>query len=198
MIHNLSQRTPEWRLIRLGKITGSKMKTIFSSNNLPLIYELIAEEISQTFDDTFISSAMQRGIDLEPLALDEYQKATGIKIESLGFITSDQYPFIGCSPDGVTADLLHAIEIKCPDTKNHVAYLATRQLPKEYFYQALCYFIAIESLQTLDFVSYDPRFNIKPLHLITITRAEMELSTHLPEILKFRDKWLKYYQQICF
>ena len=102
MIHNLTQRTAEWRQIRLGKITGSKMKTIFSSNNLPLIYELIAEEISQTFEDTFISNAMQRGIDLEPLALEEYQKATGRKIESLGFITSDQYPFIGCSPDGVT------------------------------------------------------------------------------------------------
>ncbi|KAF0128235.1 MAG: exo [Bacteroidetes bacterium] len=198
MIHNLTQRTSAWHQIRLGKVTGSRMKTIFSSNNLPLIYELIAEEISQSWDETYVSAAMQRGIDLEPLAREAYCYTTGREIHDFGFITSDELPYIGVSPDGATSDLTHAIEIKCPDTKNHVAYLATRQLPKEYQYQALTYFIAIPQLQSLDFVSYDPRFSIKALHILTITREEMQLPTHLPEILKFREKWLKYLRQICF
>jgi putative phage-type endonuclease len=198
MTHNIPQRSHAWHQIRLGKITGSRMKAIFSSNNLPLVYELIAEEVSQTWDDTYVSQAMQRGIDLEPLAIEAYTKATGKEIIQVGFITSDQHPFIGCSPDGVAPDFTHAIEIKCPDTKNHVGYIASKQLPKEYHYQALSYFLAIETLQTLDFVSFDPRFSIKPLHILTITREQMQLENTLPEILRFREKWLKYYHQICF
>ena len=198
MIHTLTQRSPEWHQIRLGKITGSRMKAVFSSNNLPLIYELIAEEITQTWEETWVSPAMQRGTDLEPLALEAYQLRSGIEMSSVGFITSDQYPWIGVSPDGITADLTHAVEIKCPDTKNHVAFLATKQVPKEYYYQAITYFLANDKLQTLDFLSFDPRFTIKPLHYLTLRRTEMNLSEHLPEILKFREKWLKYYYQICF
>lgn len=198
MIHNIPQRSHEWHRLRLAKITGSRMKSIFSANNLPLVYELIAEEITQSWDETYVSQAMQRGIDLEPLALETYAALTGKQILQLGFITSDQYPYIGCSPDGISPDFSHAVEIKCPDTKNHVAYIAGKQLSKEYHYQALSYFLAIETLQTLDFVSFDPRFSIRPIHILTITRSDMQLEATLPEILKFREKWLKYHQQICF
>lgn len=198
MIHNIQQRTHEWQLIRLGKLTGSKIKGVFASNNLPVIDQLIAEEISQTYEDDFISDRMQRGLDLEPLARKEYMAATGINLIEAGFITSDRYPWIGCSPDGVSPDLTHAVEIKCPDTKTHVGYIRAKELPKEYYYQAVSYFLAIEALQSLDFVSFDPRFAIRPLHFITITRPQMKLDDILPELIRFREKWLNYYDQITF
>jgi putative phage-type endonuclease len=198
MIHNIQQRTHAWHMLRLGKLTGSKIKGVFSANNLAVIDQLIAEEISQTYDDEFVSSKMQRGIDLEPMARTEYQNLTGMNLIEVGFITSDQHPWIGCSPDGVTPDLTHAVEIKCPDTKTHVGYIRSKQLPKEYYYQAITYFLAIEPLQSLAFTSFDPRFTIRPLHYIIIDRKQMNLSAILPPLLKFREKWLQYYHQICF
>lgn len=38
----------------------------------------------------------------EPLALKEYKKATGCRVEQYGLIVSKEKPWLACSPDGVT------------------------------------------------------------------------------------------------
>ncbi len=43
IVSELAQGSYDWLLIRKGKITGSRAKEVFKSNNLPLIDELIAE-----------------------------------------------------------------------------------------------------------------------------------------------------------
>jgi hypothetical protein len=50
----------------------------------------------------------------------------------------------------------------------------------------------------VDFVSFDPRVKLKPLHVLTISRADLELDQIEIELRKFCEKWAKYYDQITF
>ena len=40
---DVKQRTPEWLKLRLGKITGTRLKEVFKKDDLPLIDTMIAE-----------------------------------------------------------------------------------------------------------------------------------------------------------
>ena len=66
IIHNCDQGSHEWHQLRLGKLTGSRLKKMFAKDNLSLIDELIAEEeVGMIDDDDFVSEEMQRGIDMD-------------------------------------------------------------------------------------------------------------------------------------
>ena len=52
------------------------------------------------YEEGFTSEAMQRGIDLEPLAIEEVTKETGIIFKDAGWIGRNDYH--GHSPDGIS------------------------------------------------------------------------------------------------
>lgn len=202
-IHNVKQGTPEWKLLRKGKITGTRLKDVFKADNLGLVDELIAELISDEVEEEFINKAMQRGMDLEPVARMMYEDKAGIKVDEIGFAISNEFTFLGLSPDGlITIDGKYksAIEIKCPNTATHVRYIRMNKIPNEYKYQVLNYFLVCQDLLSLDFVSYDDRFTAKPMHIITITREEQsaEIESAKVELKKFWTKFEKYYKQVIF
>ena len=57
LVKDLEQRTDEWRAIRKGSIGGTRVKSVFAKNNLPLIDELIAERHSDTIEENFVKSS---------------------------------------------------------------------------------------------------------------------------------------------
>lgn len=195
---NLEQRSPEWFKARLGKITGTRLKEIFKADNLPLIDEMIAEIISEQFEDNYVNSSMQRGIDLEPIVKEYYELLKEIKIINIGFCLSEENDYLGLSPDGFTKDRKGAIEIKCPSTKNHVKYIRMNQIPNDYKHQCYCYFLVNKSLEWLDFISFDDRFKSKIMFIHRINRSEIleELEKTEAELNKFILKFEKYYKQI--
>lgn len=194
----VEQGSQEWLKMRLGKITGTRLKEVFKSDNLSLVDELTAEIISEVIEENFVNHAMQRGKDLEPIVRDLYTQVTGIEIEEIGFCLSEENDFLALSPDGFTPDRKGAIEIKCPSTKIHVKYIRQDQLPNEYKYQVYNYFLVNQDLEYLDFVSFDDRFKIKPMYVKRITREEIqtELYHTNAELEKFCTKFLKYYEKI--
>lgn len=200
IIHNFEQDSPEWHEMRAGKITGTRLGEIFKSNNLSLMDELIAE--FQTGECEYVppNFAMRRGKELEPEAREAYEEVTGIKLIQVGFIQNSEYPFLGISPDGLSEDHTHGVEFKCPSTKKHVQYIRQKQVPGEYKYQVLAFFINNEKLITHDFVSYDPRFTAKPIFIHRTTREEIqkELTESLAEVVKFWDKTQSYYKEIIW
>ncbi len=198
---NVSQGSSEWFMARMNKITSSRMKDVLKPDNLGLVDEMIAEKVTNVPDiPDFISDDMQRGSDLEPVARDEYIKKTGIEIEEVGFCISDKYDWLGLSPDGFTPDRKGGIEIKCPKTKTHVKYVRQGQIPNEYRPQTLEYFLVNEKLEWLDFISFDPRFKVKPLFIHRITREEItdQLEDTMNALIKFNEKLIKYYKQVTF
>jgi hypothetical protein len=207
-IYDVKQGTPEWLALRVGKLTGSKLKDVMMKDNLGLIDEMIAESGCGFFETSFVSYDMQVGIEREPIARELYSAHTGNIVNEVGFIVSDKHDFIGCSPDGIIYNDLNpgnertygALEIKCPRPKTHCKYIRMNCIPNEYKYQVMNYFLCVEELEWLDFVSFNPDFKPQPLFIFRIYRSELkdELISLEADILKFWDKLNKYKSQILF
>jgi hypothetical protein len=112
--------------------------------------------------DKFVNQAMQWGIEKEPEAKAAYETATGRIIQDVGFIDHPRIQFCGASPDGFVDDGL--IEIKCPTTATHVAWILDGGIPEEHKAQMTLQ-AAVTGRSWVDFVSYDPRMP-KPQQLL--------------------------------
>lgn len=195
---NVEQRTPEWIEYRLGKITGTRLKEVLKSDNLPLVYEMIAEVVSKQIEEIPVNRAMQRGVDLEPVVRQLYQEKHNEIIEEVGFCLSDENDYLALSPDGFTLDRKGAIEIKCPSTKTHVKYILDDKIPTEYLPQVCMYFMVNTELEWLDFITYDDRFTDLPMYVIHITKEELsdKIFEFKTKIDKFTEKFEKYYSKL--
>jgi hypothetical protein len=198
---DMVQGTEEWKRLRLGKVTGTRLKDLMAKDNLPLIDQLIAESVSGQIPEVYVNAAMQWGIDNEPDARMAYELETNRTIEQVAFIVSDKYDWLGMSPDGlqrIDGKYRHGIEIKCPNTANHVKCIRQNQVPNEYKYQVYSMFLINPFLDTHDFISYDSRFDVRPLHIVRTKREDIvnELIEIENVLVKFHKKYLEYYQQI--
>lgn len=195
---NVEQGSKEWLKMRLGKITGTRLKEVFKSDNLSLIDEMIAEIDSEEIEENYVSKEMQRGKDLEPLVRNIYSQVKSINIDEVGFCLSESDDYSALSPDGFTQDRKGAIEIKIPSTKTHVKYIRQNQIPNEYKYQVYQYFLVNEKLEWLDFISFDERFKSMQMFIKRVNREEIkeELEKTRIELNKFITKFEKYYATI--
>lgn len=173
----MDQRTPEWYAARLGKATASriadivaKTKTGYGATRENYKMELALERITKAQAPSFTNAAMQWGIDMEPAARSAYETTTGNFVTEVGMIDHPTIGMSGASPDGyVGEDGL--IEIKCPESKQHLKNLSTRKPDTKYIYQ-MQWQMACTGRKWCDFVSYDPRF---PDHLqLLIVRVERD------------------------
>ena len=167
----MEQRSEKWHQARRCKATGSNFNILMAKRGLGKTAEtyaqsLIADEIQDTFEEQFTSKAMQNGIDLEPTAIQRYELETLNTITGVGFLTKGD--FIGCSPDGLVANI-GGIEVKCPSRDKHISNLLSENCPAEY-YDQIQGLIYIANLEWVDFVSYNPHF--KEQFQIKIIRVE--------------------------
>ncbi len=202
-IHECKQGSAEWKALRLGMITGTRLKDVFKPDNLSVVDDLIAERISDAIEDSYVNDAMKRGVELEPIARMEYELKTGNQVEQLGFCISNEYNYLGLSPDGlikINGKYKIGIEIKCPNTNTHVRYIRMNKIPNEYKFQILNYFLVCQDLERVDFISFDDRFTVNPMHIITIKRNELsdDILKAKMELEKFWIKFEKYYNQVIF
>lgn len=200
IVHNIEQGSFEWFQLRCGKVTGSSLKDVFKADNLTLMDQLIAEQLTERWDDEgYVSDAMQRGIDLEPVALMTYEEMHSVELIRGGFIQSEKFPMLGYSPDGRVGNI-GGVEVKCPSSKNHIKYLRQNQLPNEYKWQVLGSFIINPSIEWYDFMSFDPRVQQRPVFIYRTHRESIlpELNKAVEDLEKFFTKLEKYKSDILF
>lgn len=162
MSEMIEQRSPEWYAQRLGKVTASriadmlaKTKSGWSTSRANYQAELVIERLTDAPADSYVSAAMQWGIDTEPQAKDAYCFRTDSLIEPAGFVDHPTLPMCGASPDGfVGAEGL--IEIKCPLSATHIETLLEGAVPSRYVLQVQ-WQMACTGRAWCDFVSFDPR-----------------------------------------
>ena len=176
-IHQVEQKTQEWQELRRGKITGTGLKRIVGSKTLRDNYlsEILAERLS--VDDGVDESALDRGERLESTAIEAFESKTGKIVERIGFIDRDDNKFMALSPDGLIQSkgkYTEAVEIKCLSSANHIQAWLENVVPKDYYPQAIQYFIVNDDLETLYFVLYDPRVAVMPMCIIILNRSEIE------------------------
>lgn len=200
------QRTDEWFALRDGLITGSIAKKVKAAGN-GYVYETIAKMTTDRPEkDLSGIEHVDRGIRLEDEARIAYEKESGEKVFEVSFIQNGKY---GLSPDGlVLKDKLpkktkkgvikKVVEIKCPDTNNHIRYIIENKIPAEHKDQIIHAFIVVDDCDEVDFVSYDPKFKLKPLHIINIKRRDLYVDIQTTEISyqKFLQKVDEFYSQI--
>uniref|UniRef100_A0A6H1ZHP0 Putative exonuclease n=1 Tax=viral metagenome TaxID=1070528 RepID=A0A6H1ZHP0_9ZZZZ len=163
----------EWLAARLGKITGSRLKDIIVKRGTGKkigFYELIAERIGLPADG---ENPMDRGHRLEEEAIERFEKMTDKKVDcSLVLWVSDNNENIALSPDGVIGEI-EAVEVKCLSSARHIEAYLTGEIPEEYRYQGLQYFIVNEKLEKLHFCFYDPRLKVKDFFIIEMLRSNL-------------------------
>lgn len=173
-IHESPQGTTEWKQARHGLIGGTTLKDLMSTRKNNFLDTLISEHCEPfTDEESFQSQAMLRGLELEPQARSYASEYLGHDFKEFGLCTIPKLPLNGCSPDGFTEDLKHGIEIKCPSAHVHVKYIRNNEIPPEYFWQCVNYFLINEALETLFFVSYRPENSITPFFFKEIKREEV-------------------------
>ena len=148
-IHKMAQGTPEWLAIRAGRATASEVGTLVVHSRKKgevwtpsegkgvdtyLSKKLAEWWLGRPLEFTGKTSAMDRGTVLEDDALPKFELETGLTLERVGFITTDDGLF-GFSPDSMVVGQIEGVECKAPLPQTHVKYLIGGCLPDEYFAQ---------------------------------------------------------------
>ena len=189
--YEIIQRTDAWHNIKHGKIGGTRSAGLFVKSDT-LAIEL-ASEISEEWEqeDSFVNSAMQRGIDLEPLAIEQLEIYTSLKFNQVGWIQSTDNPMLGISPDGITECETIQCEIKCPSRKKHFENCLNNGIDKEYLPQLIHAFTVNNKLIRMVFCSFRPEALV-PLSVRELTRESIvDLGTVAKPNLKTINEWVE-------
>lgn len=167
-------KTDDWYLNRLGKVTGSNFSKFIVKDRKGgytlsggkvaenLIYKIAWErlltsgQISSGLGRLNVhSKEMEHGNTYEAMALEVFEQRTGLKVEyNYKFVELDEY--IGGTPDGYVGNNA-IIEVKCPwNGGNHLRSLLTKEIYNEdYIYQIQGY-LWMTGRDLCYFVTYDP------------------------------------------
>jgi putative phage-type endonuclease len=159
------QRTEEWYAARLGKVTASRIADVMSTGAGRKNYmaELVCERLTGRREEGYTNSAMQWGIDTEPLARAMFELETGYTVREVGFIDHPTIPMSGASPDGIVMDgdkNAGLVEFKCPNTATHIDCLESKKIPGKYKLQ-MAWQLMVARQTVCWFVSFDPRLPVR-------------------------------------
>ena len=171
IIKGIEQGSPEWMALRIGKIGGSRVSDVLtegrsgaeSLTKKKYKNELIRERLTGRKLDTYKTPAMQRGIDLEPMARAWYEVKYNTFVDQVAIVLHPSIDGAQCSPDGLVEATNSLIEIKIPNPENHLDNILTGGKQLEQYYDQVQWQLAcMPEKEFCDLVSYDPEM---PDHL---------------------------------
>lgn len=190
------QRSPEWFQARAGKLTGSKASLVTdflksgkeSAGRRDYRLQLVCERLvgkPQEDGEGFVNAAMQRGIDMEPMAFAAYEALTGDMVTRTGFLAHTTHQ-AGCSLDGHVGNFTGIVEIKCPKSATHLGYWRGKSEPPEDHMPQIIHNLWISGAEWCDFLSYDDRFPEQmQTFMVRVKRSEVDLAAYEAAALKF-------------
>ena len=197
----MEQRTEEWFSARLGKVTASrvadvlaKIKSGESASRKNYKMELVVQRLTGKPQESFTNAAMEWGTEQEPFARMAYEAHTGTFVKEEGFVDHPTIEGFGCSPDGLVGDGL--IEIKCPNTANHIETVLENKAPSKYIPQMQCQ-MACTGAKWCDFVSFDPRVpEDLQLFVVRVERDQEYIDSMEVEVKQFLSEVLDLFNQL--
>ena len=195
IIEGLVQNTPEWLMHRIGMVTASRVVDVvtklksgkYSSARDKYLMDVVIERLTGRASETYVSPAMEWGIETEPLAKAAYEIEKDVELTSVGFVTHPTIEWFGCSPDSFVGDE-GLLEAKCPNTSTHLAYLLDGEIPLDYMPQMLGQMACTER-KWCDFVSYDPRLPQKLQFFVRrFHRNDEHIKALEDEVMKFLEE----------
>jgi len=196
------QGTTEWKQLRLGKVTASRISDVMSkgkngesASRKNYRTELVVQRLTGEPGESFTNSAMLHGVDNEPFARAAYEAATSYCVMQVPFVNHLTISNFGCSPDGMISTN-GLIEIKCPNSTTHIEYLLDGKPPTKYVPQMQCQ-MAVTGRKWCDFVSYDPRLpEDLQLFVVRLERDDEYIKAMEEEVTKFLEEVETMYKQL--
>lgn len=157
MFHDVVQNTHEWDLLRVGKITSSKLSTVmanygkaFGEPAKKYASEIALGQITgKVSANGYTNSHMERGHEEEPLAREAYEDRYMTVVTNGGFYALDD---LGSSPDGNVGDN-GQVEIKSAIISIHYARIKSQSFDSAHKWQ-LVGNLKISGREWIDFISY--------------------------------------------
>jgi len=201
MVQEQLQRTDAWMQQRLGKVTASrvadvlaKIKSGESASRKNYKMELVVQRLTGKAGESFTNAAMEWGTEQEPFARMAYEAHTGTFVKEEGFVDHPTIEGFGCSPDGIVGEGL--IEIKCPNTANHIETVLENKAPSKYIPQMQCQ-MACTGAKWCDFVSFDPRVpEDLQLFVVRVERDQEYIDSMEVEVKQFLSEVLDLFNQL--
>jgi putative phage-type endonuclease len=171
----MEQGTPEWFDIKRGKVSATGIAKLQAKgkgvSREKYKIKVVLERITgKTAIDGYTDKNMERGIDLEGEARNNYEVETGNKVVEVGFIDHPIIPMYGVSPDGLVGDD-GMCEIKVVQSNVMLDYIYDREIPTNYQKQMQSQ-MGTADRQWNDFVAFSPDM---PHHLqLLVIRLERD------------------------
>lgn len=188
----IEQGTEEWDKIRVGRFTSSEIWRLMvepktnadkesgklSETAMTYVTEKVSEVLTGQNKSQGYAYPLVYGKEMEPQAIEYFQKVTGLTHETVGFFPMGDHA--GGSPDGFIGDD-DILEVKCPyDQAKQLDYLMlTDQWDllrnfREYYWQCMANLL-FTGKKRCHFATYDPRYiddKFKMTHLIIEPKEE--------------------------
>jgi putative phage-type endonuclease len=146
----LMQGTDAWLAWRRGGIGASDAPAIMGVSPWMDVDTLWLDKTGRG-GAVIWNSAMRRGQQLEPIARDLYIRTTGVRVEPI-CLEHGEHRWMRGSFDGLSADGLVVLEIKCPGASAHATALRG-QVPDKYVPQ-LQHLLAVSGAPVCHYWSY--------------------------------------------
>jgi hypothetical protein len=138
-IHRCAQYSDHWHQLHIAIPTASNFHKILTPGGAKsgqwskYMHRLIAEKLLNehlperptTEERESKNYWMDRGIEMEPIAVKAFEKEHEMQLEPVGFVTS--LGRLGCSPDGLIVGKNESVEIKAPAPWTQVSYLLAEE-----------------------------------------------------------------------
>jgi putative phage-type endonuclease len=189
------QNSAKWISARTGRITASRICDLMATlkrggeaaSRRDYRAELIAERLTGKAESRHVSKEMRYGREQEPFARTAYEIRSENIVDQVGFVFHPRLDFSGASPDGLICEN-GGVELKCPKTTTHLAYMAAGTVPKEYEDQLL-WNMACSEREWWDFVSFDPRLPEKlRLFIVRMPRDEARIGEIEREVMTLNNE----------
>ena len=164
-----AQRTPEWYEARRGLITASDaaaalgIKPFASYKGCPRA-DLLQKKLENR---PFTSIFVEHGVKYEDEARDAAMQQLGMRALDFGLLRHPELPWLGASPDGVTACGL-CIEVKCPLRRKISDEVPEHYMPQVQVQMQVC------GLDETLFIQYRPAVLTKAEPYLCITRVRRD------------------------
>lgn len=191
MSEEILQGTEEWKMLRLGKVTASRIKDIvattktgYSTSRDKYMTQLLLERLTNTVAESYTNDAMSWGTEQEPFARAAYESKMGVLVDQVAFVNHPTIEMAGASPDGLIFEGVGLVELKCPMSHTHLESIlggVDDQYKAQVQWQMAC-----TGAKWTDLCSFDPRF---PAELqLVVKRFERDnayIATLEKEVIKF-------------
>ncbi len=195
---DVEQGTAEWFAIKCGKVSASKIANIMAklkgggeaASVKNYRTQILCERLTGTVEESYCNGAMQRGIELEPMARECYEFIKGVTVEQVAFVDHPWIEMSGASPDGMV-NFDGNVEIKCPNTATHIEYLLGKVPPAQYIPQ-MQWQMACTGRVWCDFVSYDNRLpEDMQLFIVRLNRDDAMIAEMEKAVIEFNASVVK-------